>query len=206
MVSERLSVNSDAKKGNSQKATCILMRAWITVPKETAALRDKGIELFQRADDADRLALHWGMCMVAYPFFTMVAESTGRLARLQGTFAQAQVLRRVWDQIGERPTVTRAAQRVLRSFADWEVLRYVKEPGIYDVMPASTIRDPQMIGWLIEASLQASGQKYIPLQALKTSPSIFPFSFGSFSAAIISRQPRLEVVRQGLDEELVGLR
>jgi hypothetical protein len=34
------------------------MRAWITVPKETAALRDQGIELFQRADDASRLALH----------------------------------------------------------------------------------------------------------------------------------------------------
>ena len=102
MVVQRLSVNSEAKKGNSQKATCILMRAWVTVPKEMVALRDQGLELFEQADDSGRLALHWGMCMVAYPFFTMVAESTGRLIRLQGTVVQAQVLRRFWDQIGER--------------------------------------------------------------------------------------------------------
>ena len=56
MVGQRLSVNSEAKKGNSQKATCILMRAWITVPKKTVALRDQGLELFEQADDTGRLA------------------------------------------------------------------------------------------------------------------------------------------------------
>src|SRR5207245_7329917 len=71
------------------------------------------------------------VCSSDLPFFTMVAESTGRLIRLQGTVVQEQVLRRIRDQIGERETVTRAAQRVLRSFADWAVLDYVEEPGIY---------------------------------------------------------------------------
>jgi hypothetical protein len=206
MVSQRLSVNSVAKKGNSQKATCILMRAWVTVPKEMVALRDQGLELFEKADDTERLALHWGMCMVAYPFFTMVAESTGRLLRLQGTVVQAQVLGRIWDQIGERETVTRAAQRVLRTFADWAVLDYVEEPGIYKANPVRAIGNPQLAGWMIEASLQASGQKYIPLQTLRTSPSLFPFSLESVSTGLIGRNSRLELLRQGLDEELVGIR
>jgi len=206
MVGQRLSVNSEAKKGNSQKATCILMRAWVTVPKKMVALRDQGLELFEQADDTGRLALHWGMCMVAYPFFTMVAESTGRLIRLQGTVVQAQVLRRIWDQIGERETVTRAAQRVLRSFADWAVLDYVEEPGIYRARQVRPIADPNLAAWMIEAILMAGGQKYIPLHLLRASNSIFPFSLESISAGLISKQRRLEIVRQGLDEELVGIR
>jgi hypothetical protein len=206
MVSQRLSVNSEAKKGNSQKATCILMRAWVTVPKEMVALRDQGLELFEKADDTERLALHWGMCMVAYPFFTMVAESTGRLLRLQGTVVQAQVLGRIWDQIGERETVTRAAQRVLRTFADWAVLDYVEEPGIYKARQASAIGDPNLAAWMIEAILLSGGQKYLPLHTLRTSHSIFPFSLQSVSTGLIGKQRRLEIVRQGLDEELVGIR
>jgi len=206
VVGQRLSVNSEAKKGNSQKATCILMRAWVTVPQKMVALRDQGLELFEKADDTGRLALHWGMCMAAYPFFTMVAESTGRLIRLQGTAVQAQVLRRIWDQIGERETVTRAAQRVLRSLADWAVLDYVEEPGIYKARQVRAIGDPNLAAWMIEAILMSGGQKYFPLHLLRTSHSIFPFSLESVSAGLISKQRRLEVIRQGLDEELVGIR
>ena len=206
LMGQHLSINSSAKKGNSQKATCILMRAWVTVPQKTAALRDQGLELFEHADASDRLALHWGMCMVAYPFFTMVAESTGRLIRLQGTVAQAQVLRRIWDQIGERATVTRAAQRVLRSLADWKVLDYVEEPGIYKAGPVRTVRNRELALWLIEATLHASGQKYVSLQTLRTSPSLFPFSLEPVPAGAIGEQSRLEILRQGLDEELVGIR
>ena len=145
------------------------------------------------------------MCMVAYPFFTMVAESTGRLIRLQGTVVQAQVLRRIWDQIGERETVTRAAQRVLRSFADWAVLDYVEEPGIYKARQVRAIGDPELAAWMTEAILMSGGQKYIPLHLLRTSHSIFPFR-QSVSAGLISKQRRLEIIRQGLDEELVGIR
>jgi len=146
------------------------------------------------------------MCMAAYPFFTMVAESTGRLIRLQGTAVQAQVLRRIWDQIGERETVTRAAQRVLRSLADWAVLDYVEEPGIYKARQVRAIGDPNLAAWMIEAILMSGGQKYFPLHLLRTSHSIFPFSLESVSAGLISKQRRLEVIRQGLDEELVGIR
>jgi len=159
VVGQHLSVNSAAKKGNSQKATCILMRTWVTVPEKTVALRDCGLRLFETADRADRLALHWGMCMVAYPFFSMVAESTGRLLRLQSTVAQAQILRRVWDQIGERETVTRAAQRVLRSFADWGALEIIEKQGSYKSTRSRVIENPDLGGWLIEASLLASGEK-----------------------------------------------
>ena len=48
VVGQRLSVNSEAKKGNSQKATCILMRAWVTVPKKMVALRDQVLSFLKK--------------------------------------------------------------------------------------------------------------------------------------------------------------
>ena len=125
------------------------------------------------------------MCMVAYPFFTMVAESTGRLVRLQGTVAQAQVLRRIWDQIGERATVTRAAQRVLRSFADWKVLDYVEEPGIYKARPTRRIADPDLAAWMIEASLMREDRSILPPNAPDR-----PFDIPVFARAGIRRPDR----------------
>ena len=48
------------------------------------------------------MLVHWCMCMAVYPFFSKVAEATGRLLRLQGTVAAAQVQLRVREQLGER--------------------------------------------------------------------------------------------------------
>ena len=62
------------------------------------------------------------MALAAYPFWGAVAAQTGRLLRLQGTVAAAQVQRRIKEGYGERDTVSRAARRVLRSFIDWRVL------------------------------------------------------------------------------------
>jgi hypothetical protein len=59
---------------------------------------------------------------------------------------------------------------------------------------------------MIEAILMSGEQKYIPLHLLRASHSIFPFSLESVSAGLIGKQRRLEIVRQGLDEELVGIR
>jgi hypothetical protein len=74
---------------------------------------------------------HWGLSLAAYPFFKVVVETAGRLLTLQGSFTGAQAQRRVREIFGERETVTRAAQRVLRSLADWGVIRESGEPGVY---------------------------------------------------------------------------
>ena len=58
------------------------------------------------------MLVHWCMCMAAYPFFGTVADATGRLLRLQGTAAAAQIQRRLRERLGERETVARAARRV----------------------------------------------------------------------------------------------
>ena len=114
--------------------------------------------------------------MAAYPFFGAVAETVGRLMRLQGTCAAAQIQRRIREHLGERETVARAARRILRCFVDWGVLQETREKGVYQAIPAQPVQDKQLAAWLIEAALLAQGTHTSVLQHYYRLPP-FPFVF-----------------------------
>jgi hypothetical protein len=206
-LSVKVSVGGKAVRGNKEKAITILMKIWLNVPGKLEAVRDDGLELLKSLPRKDQIAVHWGMTMAAYPFWAVVAANTGRLLRLQGTAAAAHVQRRVREQYGERETVSRAARRVIRSFVDWGVLGETKEKGIYRQGRTYSIDDLRLISWLIEASLYARSNSSAAIKDLLDSPSIFPFRFMHVSAEhLVSMSPRLDLLRHGLDDDLVMLR
>ena len=104
------------------KTMTVLLHVWTAVPDAVAPLRDDGLALLRGRAGRDRLPLHWGMCLATYPFFRDVAAATGRLLALQGSAGLSQVVRRMTESWGERTTVTRAVQRVVRSFVEWGAL------------------------------------------------------------------------------------
>ncbi len=129
LLEDRVSVGGKSVRGTREKVITILLKTWFTVPCELEVLRDEGLEILQGLSRKDRIAVHWGMALAAYPFWGAVAAHTGRLLRLQGSAAAAHVQRRVKEEYGERETASRAARRVLRSFIDWGVLtRIMQEP------------------------------------------------------------------------------
>jgi hypothetical protein len=146
------------------------------------------------------------MAQASYPFWGAVASQTGRLLRLQGTAAATHVQRRVREQYGERETVSRAARRVLRSFIDWGVLSETGQKGVYRQAEVLPIQDSQLVAWLIEATLHARENGSGAIKDLLDSPSLFPFRLKPKSAeSLVAASPRLEVLRHGLDEDLVIL-
>jgi len=153
-----------------------------------------------------RVAVHWGMTMAVYPFFSAVAEIVGRLVRLQGTCAAAHVQRRVCEQLGERETVARAARRILRCFVDWGVMQETQKKGVYQAAPVRAVLDKQLAAWLTEATLIASGSDTSALKTLAQTPALFPFSLVPLYAADLECHDRLELFRQSLDEDMVALR
>ena len=206
MLADKLSVNSNAVRGNRHKTITILTKIWRNVPPELVALRDDGLERLPTLDSAHRQAVHWGMTIAAYPFWGVVAAQTGRLLRLQNTASAAQVQRRVREQHGERQTVSRATARVLRSFVDWCVLADTKAKGVYVAGKRREITDPDVAAWLAEAVLRSNvggGRRRTVLRH----PSLFPFQLPQVSAGqLASRSNRLEALRHGLDEETLLLR
>ncbi len=207
LLKDKVSVGGHAVRGNREKIITILLKTWLTVPGELESLRIEGLELLKSVPRSDRLAIHWGMVMAVYPFWSGVAVQVGRLLRLQGSVVAAHVQRRVREQYGERETVSRAARRVLRSYLDWDVLQETGKKGVYTAGMTLPINDSQLIVWLVEASLLSRANGSAPLKDLIDNPCFFPFRITPIHAArLVAASSSLDVLRHGLDEDLVMLR
>lgn len=207
LLRDKLSVGGKAVRGNREKVITILLKTWLTVPRELEKLRDEGLEMLQGLPRKDRIAVHWGMALAVYPFWGAVAAHTGRLLRLQGTAAAAHVQRRIKEDYGERETASRAARRVLRSFIDWGVLNETGDKGVYSQGKQYPVEEPGLIAWMVEASLLARVNGSAAMKDLLDSPSIFPFRLAHISAEhAASLSPRLNILRHGLDDDLVMLK
>jgi hypothetical protein len=207
LLEDKVSIGGQAERGNREKIITILLKTWLTVPPELESLRVEGLELLKRVPRRDHLAIHWGMVMAVYPFWSGVAIQVGRLLRLQGSAAAAHVQRRVREQYGERETVSRAARRVLRSYLDWGVLQETGTKGIYTAGTTLAVDDSRLIAWLAEASLHARANGSAPLKDLIDSPNFFPFRIKPIHAeSLVAASSRLDILRHGLDDDLVMLR
>ena len=190
-----------------RKTITVLRRIWITVPSGLAPLRNDALTLLGgRSGREARLPLHWGMCLSSYPFVRSAAATVGRLLALQETVALSQINRRVSESWGERETVKHRVWQLAQSFIEWGVLERTAARGVYRVAPKIPIRREDGVGpWLLEAGLAGSGKREQPFLSLAGAPAFFPFDL-RLSPSDVARNPRLELYRQGLDEDLVVLR
>jgi len=207
LLRDKVSVGGQAERGNREKIITILLKTWLTVPCELESLHCEGLELLKSVPRCDHLAIHWGMVMAVYPFWSGVAVQVGRLLRLQGSAAAVHIQRRVREKYGERETVSRAARRVLRSYLDWGILQETGTKGIYSAGTPLAVEDIRMIAWLTEASLHARASGMAPLKDLIDSPNFFPFRIKPVHAeSLVAASSRLDILRHGLDDDLVMLR
>ncbi len=194
-------------RGSLDKTVTIMMKIWVKPPAALNPLWKDGIEMLRLLPKSEHLAVHWGMVMAVYTFWLSVATQTGRLLKLQGAVVATQVQRRLREQYGERETVSRRTRYVLRSYLDWGVLQETGKRGIYSTGTMQVIDDSKMIAWLVEASLYARANGSAPLKDLLNGPSLFPFRLKPIHAEIlVSESSRLEILRHGLDDDLVMLR
>ena len=206
LLASKLSVHSKTVRGSRQKTITILTKVWHNVPPGLEPLRDAALTLHPRLDASRRQALHWGMTLAAYPFWGAVAEHTGRLLRLQGSVPAAQVQRRIRERYGERPTVTRATARILRSYVDWGVLVDTKAKGVYARNAQRGIDDAEVAAWLAEALLRSRAGNTASTASLLGHPALFPFDLPHMSGSRLARHSqRLQASWQGLDEDVLAL-
>jgi hypothetical protein len=181
------------------------LRIWVNVRSEDTDLRDEALQLATDIDAEERLWLHWGMSLLAYPFFRDVASTVGQLSRLQGDFSQAQVQRRMVETWGQRTTLQRAVRRLLRTFVDWDVLRDTDLRGSYDVGPLQGTENLTLALWFLDCALRANEAEQVPLRELGQLSYTFPFNLLPFIPEV-RRSERFEATRQGLDLEMVSTR
>lgn len=196
----------DVLKGDTArgKTVTVLSHIWGAVPKGAAALHGRASAELCRCTPVERLALHWAMMLGTYPIFSDVAAAAGRLLMLQGQFTLAHLTRRLVDAWGERSTLERAVQRIVRSMIQWGVLRDTATRGMYE--PAAVRRkvDPAVSKVLIEALLLDAEETSIPFSQLVGHPALFPFDI-DLSAGQVRDAPHFTVHRQGFDSDVVEI-
>lgn len=192
-------------KESRAKSTGIVLRVWSGIPPERIALRDRAVALLPRISGQERIWLHWGMTALAYPFFRDTAEVVGRLLALQDDFTTAQVQARMLTTWGDRATSKEAAQKLITTLVDWEVLRSTKTKGHFLLARKMTASIPELQLWLLEALLAASAADEIEAQQLLRLPESFPFTI-SIGVADLRRYEGFNIHRQGLDMDMVALR
>lgn len=80
-------------------------------------------------------------------------------------------------------------------------------PGQFRTTPKRCIDLPALIAWLVEAQLRSSNESPNNLSSFLNHPVFFPFQFAPLSSGELQRHnPRLDVMQQGLREDVVLLR
>lgn len=184
------------------KTVTVLMRIWAHIPEEHYPIREQGFELLKSINSKDRIWLHWGMCLLAYPLFNDSATAVGRLLKLQDDFTLGQLHRRLIQSWGERATVNRAYQRVIRSMVEWHTLDDTGEKGHFASAQQHSTRSKRLQVWLLKASHIAIGKELVEANELLSLPSSFPFKI-TVGKADLRQSKDFDLHRHGVDMDMV---
>lgn len=183
-----------------------LVKSWIAPDQDLIALRNCAFQILQEYPTA-RLAVHWCLLGAAYPFWFAVASVMGRLLNLQDQVTQAQVVSRLKEKFGDRQTISRRARYVIRSFVAWGVLKDSDVKGCYEKSAPVIIAEQNLALLMLEAALHAVPDGKGALGLLLNNPAFFPFQLPVMTGDFIAqRTDRIDVVRYGLDDELLKLK
>jgi len=172
----------------------ILMQIWIEPENILVAMRDSALQHVRSLSPHKRLPYHWAMMSAAYPFWFHVAMHTGRLLNLQDQATQKQIFTRLKEQYGDRQTVSRYGQFVIRSFIVWGILRDTEIPGCYVKVNPIKLSDKYLASLLLESALHAIPEGKSTLNTLLTMPAMFPFELPIVTGEQISYlNHRLEI-------------
>jgi hypothetical protein len=204
LVDERLAEELPGAASRA-KSVGISLKIWSGIPANRVPLRDRAVALLPKISGQERVWLHWGMTSLAYPFFRDTAEVVGRLLTLQDDFTTAQVQERLIKKWGDRATAKEAAQKLLNTLVDWEVLRTTKTKGHFLLVTRMSSSSTSLQLWLLESLLTASSAGEVEAQQLLRLPETFPFTL-SIGLSDLRRHEGFHLHRQGLDMDMVSVR
>lgn len=189
---------------SQRKTLDILKRLSVRPFDHVAEFILRGVTVYKRLGASVSLPITWGASMVSYPFFGKTVTTLGRLLALQGDCSIKELQRRVSEQYGDRNGIERAANRVLQSLENWQVLlrdetskRIVKDD-------ATQVDDVELVGWLVEAAVR-SADKQLSVSSLQSMPVLFPFRLNVPVSYAISNNTKLRLWSEGPSEQFVGL-
>jgi len=220
-LADRKGNGSEGERSDQTRTFVVnnLMKIWVSPDPELIPFRDASLAFLRDLPAPQRAAIqqagnpsmaravHWGMISAVYSFWFNVARQTGRLLALQDQVTHRQIVNRLKEQYGDRQAVSRCAQYVIRSFVAWGTLKDSAAKGCYVKSAPVTIADTNLAILILESALMATPEAKGALGLLLNNPAFFPFQLPVMTGDFVSqRSDRIDVIRYGLDNELLELK
>jgi hypothetical protein len=191
-------------KDAQRKTIDVLTAIWIRTDPKFYPLRDRALHLFQAATSSvDRLWLHYGMTLAAYPFFRSCAAAIGQTGRLEDTITRQIIKVRLIAEMGHLGGMDRSVERVMASLKEWSLLVPIEGRGVYRLQMnkfGASSYDYEV--WLLACALYAHPSTQLPFPDLLRLAELFPFRF-TVSTDHIRSSTMFEIDLQGGGLEMV---
>ncbi|MBA2468227.1 MAG: hypothetical protein H0V37_02340 [Chloroflexia bacterium] len=181
----------------------ILLRIWAKPAPEAEALYREAVARFAAAETAaDRIWLHYGLTLLAYPFFRDAVVQAGLILRRRGHIGNALLKGRIIAEIGQLGSLENASKAVMFALRQWGAIVPGEKRGLYAAGAPLATGDPGLEAWFVRCALQAHRADGLPVGDLLGWPALFPFQL-SLSAGDLRRTPYLELQRQGGNIDII---
>lgn len=161
-------------KDTVRKAAAVLMNTWVDIDDENKNLRDLALSLFDNADEDEKIALHYGLMIAAFPIFYDVVFLIGKILYIDENFKIDYIKKRIYEKWGERQTVRYSIDRIIMSLKEWGLIENEKI-GVYKIGKKIYINNDEIKAFLISSYLKVSERSYVDINEINNIYSLFPF-------------------------------
>ena len=195
-----------ASKENRRMAIDILVQIWLRNADEYPALHARALQLYQQTTSQDdHVALHYGLTLLAYPFFREGVRIIGQSVRFGGSVRTATLQEQMPAVVGGLGAVHDACTRITFSLRNWGILAEGDTRHHYVARePRLALSTPELECWLLADALRAHPAESLPFGDLAQLPELFPFALG-LSARAARDCDLLQVHRSGGGWDMVAL-
>lgn len=187
-----------------KKSITVLTKIWIRIPDSLIPLRDEAICLMPHLSDEERIWLHWGMCLNAYPFFSDVIKAIGRYNDLYGIFEKREIVNFMAKNWGERTTIPRAVQRIVDSLLEWGAIVRMDTPGKFQCLKNYSTHNKTLELWLLKSVISSNKRNSYPLNNIGSISEAFPFQF-TIAVSDVLLSDQFSIITESNESQIFNL-
>ena len=192
-------ISQDIQGAESRRKTIdVLIGIWNKTVLVNEELHNQAVTFLPNILSSERIWLHYGLTLLYYPFFRQTTAVIGQFARTGEPLTRQAVKNRLAAELGHLGSLNRAAERVMASLVDWDVLTYQAKGHTYTPQLQSFITSNlELQSWLLLCALNAHPAEQLPFADLIRLAELFPFSF-SITLDHLRKKPQFNVQKQGM--------
>jgi hypothetical protein len=190
------------KSEERRKTIDVLTRIWIRIPPKYNSLRLSGLNFYDDLDPNERIILHWGMLLLAYPFFRDIVYSIGFLLQLQSNFTSTQLRNRLISKWGHRTTIIRAIDRIIQSLKDWNIL--IVNGKSLKSNSKIIVKNESLCLWFLECIFRTENVDSMLFEKFVSLQTMFPFEL-KIPMYKIKQAKNFEFQIHGMNVEMISI-